>query len=265
MKNRQPAISVLMPVYNAERFLEEALSSISKQTFKDFELLIINDGSTDSSASIIQKYARDDPRIQIINQANQGVGDSLIRGANLVKGRYTARMDADDIALPSRLEEEYQYLESHPKCAVIATVVRVIDDAGKFKGFWTADKETLTPKQISSRLPIENCIAHPSIMIRTSVLKMFGFDASQVPAEDYDLWLRLLSAGYEIHKLPTPLMLYRVHDDSVSQQGNKKTSATRIILRSKYRFLRKQLIHARFGHVERGVLLSLIRRHTNVG
>lgn len=248
-----------MPVYNAEKYVGDAIDSILNQTFGDFEFIIIDDGSSDNSPNIIKKYSKKDPRIKIVTQSNKGVGASLISGVALAQGKYIARMDADDISLPARFKKQYEYLESNPHCAMISSVVQPIDEAGRFLEFWLPDKETISSEQIEKLLPIENCIAHPSIMIRAQIMKRFNYIEARVPSEDYDLWLRLIAAGYKIHKIDEPLLLYRVHDASITQSYNKSFSINRKILKVKLQFLIGQFTHARFGPVERRVLASFIR------
>ncbi|MGH7156947.1 MAG: glycosyltransferase [Candidatus Saccharimonadales bacterium] len=254
-----PRVSVLMPVYNAEKYIAQAIESILGQSFDDFEFIIVNDGSTDKSLGLISKYAKRDPRIRIVSQENSGVGASLIEAVALANGEYIARMDADDVSLPNRLARECQYLDSHPKCAVVASVVQPIGANGEFLEFWPPDKETVSYKDIRDRLPIENCLAHPSVMVRSQVLKKFNYIESQVPSEDYDLWLRLIAADYQIHKIDEPLFLYRMHSNSITQSYNQQFSVNRKMLRVKYKFLLGQLKRRRFGYVERKVFISATR------
>lgn len=208
MKN--PKISVLMPVYNAEKFLREAIDSILNQTFKDFEFLIINDGSTDSSKKIILSYK--DPRIKYFeNKKNIGVAKTLNKGLRLVKGKYIARMDADDISHSNRLHLQVNLLDQYPNCSLIASKVDTIDDSGKILGTWVTDLlDTYSNDQIRNQLPISNCLAHPSIVFRSRIIKMYYYNEGQHRGiEDYELWLRLANEGYRIEKIDKPLLLYR--------------------------------------------------------
>lgn len=261
--SRRPTVTVLMPVFNAEAYLKKAIESILKQTFKDYELLVINDGSSDSSLEIINNFAKNDDRIRCVSRGRRGIGYTLNEGISLAKGRFIARMDADDISAPDRLMKELDYLTSHPECDALFSRVQLIDVGGKSLGVeWEPDSAAIKPEEIKKYLPKENCCAHPTLMIRTETLRHFKYDARQVPSEDYDLWLRLISAGNEIHKLDEKLLLYRMHGASISQSSNQSSSPQKKILKAKYRFLLKQSVHMRFGSCERDVLLSLLHTFT---
>ena len=125
-----PKISVVMPAYNAAEYLDEAIRSILNQTFRDFEFIIINDGSTDDSISILDKQQKLDSRIRVYHQENQGMIAALNRGCRLARGKYIARMDADDISLPGRLEKQLKYMERHPQIGILGTWIYSIDKNG---------------------------------------------------------------------------------------------------------------------------------------
>ena len=204
-----------MPIFNGERFVREAVESILDQTFTDFEFLIIDDGSTDGSVEIIAAY--DDPRIRLVaNSKNLGVTASLNRGIDLAAGEYIARMDCDDISLPSRLAEEVAYLDQNPGCAMVAVMVVMTDEDGNERGEWLDDRKTSSHAAIYRFLPRANCIAHPGIMIRKSILSHYRYNDLQRVAQDYDLWLRMCADGLVIAKLAKPLLRYRIHTSSVT-------------------------------------------------
>lgn len=253
-----PIVSIVMPVYNADVYLPLAIESILNQTFSAFEFLIIDDGSTDSSPEIISNYANHDPRIKYVSHENRGIGAALNEGVSLACGKYIARMDADDISEAIRLEEQVGYLDKHPECTALFTEVRMVNEKGEPIEDWLPDRDNISPQEIRRFMPLENCCAHPSLMIRAKVMKRYMYDESQVPSEDYDLWLRLLSDGEELHKLDQRLLSYRLHDNSISQTSNRLGSPQKKYLKSKSRFLYKQIKGAHFGSLEMRVLNSLL-------
>lgn len=216
-----PSISIILPAFNSEAFIAEAIRSLLSQTFTDFELIIINDGSTDRTEEIILSFS--DPRIHYHrNQKNSGLICTLNKAIDLAKGKYIARMDADDICIPERLSIQKNFLDQNVDIAAVAAPVIFIDRAGKETGVWELDRQTLLPARIKKVMPYENCIAHPSVMIRGVVLKEFRYKDYQKNIEDYDLWLRLLNRGYAIGKTGMPLLLYRVHEASITGTSLKK-------------------------------------------
>ncbi len=254
----KPTVSVIMPVYNAGSYLKSAIDSVLDQEYTDFEFIIINDGSTDDSLKTIKKYAEKDSRIKLFSRKNEGYASALNWAIDLSNGKYIARMDADDISQKDRFKEQVTYLDKHPECAVLACRIQPVDENSSPISEWEADRIALEPKQIRSLMIKENCIAHPSIMARASIMHHFRYDASLSPSEDYDLWLRLLSDNFQIHKLNQKLVLYRIHSASVSQTSIRQTSVQRKYLTVKSRFLAKQLRRPRLGPVEIKVGYSLL-------
>lgn len=240
-----PKVTVLMPLYNGERFLREAIDSILGQTFADFEYLIIDDGSTDTSAELVASY--DDPRIRLVtNDANLGVTASLNLGIELATGEYIARMDCDDVSLPTRLAEQVAYLDAQPDCAVVAAMVTMIDENGRPCGDWPDDRQATTREAIRRFLPRANCIAHPGIMIRKSVLARYRYDSRHRVAQDYDLWLRIAADGLAIDKHPDPLLKYRVRAASVTAQSAGSVPDLKNV-RTKALFLRRHFAEKGFN------------------
>jgi len=229
-----PGVSVIMPVYNTAAYLGQAIESILGQTFTDLELLIINDGSTDSSASVIGQYK--DPRIIYVeNEVNKGLVYTLNRGIDLARGEWIARMDGDDISLTNRLEMQLNHLISHPGIDILATRIALMDESGADSGQWPADAANISPEQIRNYLPRDNCIAHPSIMARAAVMKKFRYREEQSESEDYDLWLRLVASGIGIHKLNTVLLRHRIVTNSFTRQRQKNVFSK--LARVKFRFI----------------------------
>lgn len=219
----KPAISIILPAYNAAKYIGETISSLLSQTFTDFELLVMDDGSTDDTIPVVQSFS--DGRIRLIeNGQNLGLVKTLNKAATLCKGQYAARMDADDIALPNRLQLQKDFLDQHPQTAAVAGWVSFIDENGTQTGVWELDRQTNTSAAIKKALLKENCIAHPTVMIRTAILQQFLYNPRQRNIEDYDLWLRLCAAGMQIEKVPEPVLLYRVHPASITGTKLKKTN-----------------------------------------
>ena len=212
-----PRVSFLIPVYNAERFLEETLDSVLAQTFSDFEVIAIDDGSTDASSEILATYAANDPRIRLVRQANGGVTKALNRGLQEVRGTYTARIDADDIALPDRLAIQVAWMDTHPECGVLGTAAHRIGPAGETLGTWVPPTD---PDLIRWRLTFGNCLIHPTILMRTGALRAIGgYDESVPTAQDYVLWVRLMQQA-EIRSIETPTIFKREWDGRVTQALN---------------------------------------------
>ncbi len=238
-------VTVLLPVYNCERYLAQAIRTVLNQSFKDFELLIINDGSTDSSEAIIGSFG--DPRIRYLkNETNQGLVNTLNRGLAAAAGKYIARMDGDDLMNENRLRLQLDFLLENPSFALVASTVELINEAGDFTGYWEQDKNNLTPGAIHRNLPKYNCIGHPTIMARSEILKKFSYLASQKLAEDYDLWLRMAAEGYQIAKLNQPLVQHRILGNSFTRT-RKYNFLTRIGF-VQVRFFYHQLIKGRLNY-----------------
>lgn len=235
----EPIVTVLMPVFNSGMYLKAAIDSVLAQSFADFELLLINDGSTDDSESIIQTY--NDHRIRAFyNEKNSGLIATLNRGISLARGIYIARMDADDICLPQRLALQVAFLEQHPEISFVATTIKLIDEAGRERGTWDLDQQTTTPQSIRATLPQKNCIAHPTAMGRTEAFRKYGYNAAQLHTEDYDLWLRVLNSGANIGKIKEPQLLYRQHSASVTSAKLKSSFAQKHFY-MKWRFLQAEV------------------------
>lgn len=218
-----PAVSVILPAYNCEKFIGKAIQSVLQQTFTDFELIIINDGSTDNTESIIHEF--DDQRIVYFrNSNNQGLVYTLNTAVSHANGKYIARMDADDICLRERLAKQKTFLDQNEDITVVASIIEFINEQEEKTGIWELDRQTITPAQIRRAILKQNCIAHPTVMIRSEIIKQLKYKEYQKNIEDYDLWLRLLNRGYKITKLDEPLLLYRIHDTSVTSVHLKKTN-----------------------------------------
>jgi glycosyltransferase involved in cell wall biosynthesis len=244
-------VSVILPVYNGEKYLREAIDSILAQTFSDFELLLLNDGSTDASESIIQSYA-DDRIVYIKNEKNCGLIYTLNKGIDLAKGEYIARMDADDIAFAKRLEKQLAFLEK-ANALLLFTRVNLIDAGGNSLPNWADDANNTTQEQIKSFLKKDNCLAHPTVMGKASVFKKYRYRYNQKYSEDYDFWLRCLADGLRLEKLPEPLLLHRILPTSATRF--KKVNLYYRLAKVKFRFLWPQMKKRRLTTFNAGVLL----------
>ncbi len=252
-----PRVSVLMPVYNGERFLREAIDSILGQSFHAFELIIVDDGSTDSSAACIASY-HDTRIISVTNEINQGIVVTRNRGIELARGEYIALMDCDDMSMPERLAAQVAFLDMHQSMAAVATSVECVDENGVFLNRWTDDRSTVTPDQIKALLPRANCVANSSLMIRADVLRKYRYQGTRDAVEDYDLLLRLVSDGLQVAKIPVPLLHYRIVNSSFSSLGRSLPSEYRHV-RAKSRFLRHAIVSKRLNLFCLQVSISLLR------
>lgn len=208
-----PRVSVVMPVHNGGVYLGHAVESILAQSFPDLEFVIIDDGSTDSTAEVLRRYEAADRRVRVYHQEKAGLVASLNRGCREAQASYIARMDADDIAFPDRLARQVEFLDTHPLVAVVGSAVIRIDAAGR------EIKRNVCPTshaEIVEALREYTCFTHPSVMLRADALAAVGgYRKAYKAAEDYDLWVRL-SERYELANLPDPLLYYRVYPEQVS-------------------------------------------------
>lgn len=214
--NDVPRVSVILPVYNAEQFVAEAVLSILGQSFSDFELIAIDDGSTDRSAAILDSLAAKDARIIVLRQSNSGLIATLNRGCASARGQYLARMDADDVSLPERLRTQVQYLENHPEIGIVGTWFQDISAGGTAGRVWPLPA---APAVVQWFLMFGDCIAHPSIMARSGVFRELGYyNSDALHVEDYDLWIRACAVT-KIANIRSVLLRYRFNAGSVSAQN----------------------------------------------
>lgn len=211
-----PAISVLMTVYNAERYLRLAVKSILDQSFQDFEFIIVDDGSTDNSINIITTI--NDLRIRLIRAAHAGLVPALNLGLGMVQGRYVARMDADDIAHPDRLAVQIAHLQAHPQTGLVCSDVRIINADGHVVGIQR--EPGLTHEWLRDGLLLRRRmkpVIHPSVMMRREVCEALGGYRAFDAAEDHDFWLRALD-WFEFDRLNQTLLDYRIHPGGISRE-----------------------------------------------
>jgi Glycosyl transferase family 2 len=226
-----PLISVLMPVRDGERFLGAALDSLRSQTLGDFEAIVVDDGSLDGTPSLLTAAAAREPRLRIERQDQAGIAVALNRALALATGRFAARLDADDIAMPDRFARQAAYLEAHPRVAVLGTGYAEIDADGRVlrRVVMPAD-----PGEIRRILPRTNCLAHPSVMMRReALLAAGGYRPALAGAEDYDLWLRLLG-DWDLANLPEALIGYRRHAAAGSLQSVRQHAFAELAARAAF-------------------------------
>ena len=217
-------ISVLMSVYNADKYLTEAMDSILAQTYSDFEMIVVNDKSTDESGDILKAFAQKDPRIVILENAqNIGLTKSLNRGLAIAKGEYVARMDADDISAPDRFEKQVAFLDAHLDYSFVSCIGRYIDENG--------NPERLRPfpetnEEIYAMMPKVDAVMHPGVMFRREDIARIGNYCEDFRVvQDYDLWFRGMAAGYKFYNIQEPLVLFR-RDESYN---TRKSRAYRLV------------------------------------
>lgn len=223
-----PRVSVLMAVYNAAPYVRASLESILTQSLGELEVVVVDDGSTDGSGAVVERMAAQDARVRVLRQENRGLPAALNAGLALARAPLVARMDADDLALPLRLERQAAYLDAHPEVAVLGGFVRTF---GQARGnVW---RYPVGPAAVAAAMPFVNPIAHPAVMFRRAVVEaQGGYDEANAYGEDYALWAAL-SARHALDNLPEVVLRYRVHGgqmgavraDDVRRQWYMRTQA----------------------------------------
>jgi glycosyltransferase involved in cell wall biosynthesis len=209
-----PRISCLLPVYDGEAFLAEAVRSILSQTYADFELVVVDDGSRDATPDILQGFAEQDDRVRVVRQENGGIVAALNAGLAASRGDYVARMDADDVSLPDRFQFQLDYLDAHPGCVLVGGFARSLKPDGSFDGRTTGGRHRRT--DLTCFPPRVAVAMHPLIMVRRAAMLQIGGYRSAFPhAEDYDLFLRLSKLG-TIDNPDHDLLIYRRHEGAIS-------------------------------------------------
>lgn len=213
---RSPIISVVMPVYNGGRFLAGAIESVLNQTFRDFEFIIVNDGSTDGSPAVLDGYAQRDVRIRLISRENRGLTASLNEAIALARGEWIARMDADDISLPDRFQKQMAWLQE--------TGADVCGGWVKLTGTWfhRVWRYYGSSEAIGLKLLFGSAFAHPAVMLRTSLAKANPYSEDARYVEDYELWTRLAGSGVKMTNYPGVVLRYRIHPGQVTTIRQKQ-------------------------------------------
>jgi glycosyltransferase involved in cell wall biosynthesis len=210
-----PKVSIILPVFNGEKYLEESINSILNQSYDDYELIIVNDGSVDGSQEIIESFS--DPRIRVLRQLNMGLPAALNNGIELSIGKYIARQDADDISLPLRLEKQVNFLEQNPQFGLVGSAAEIwveTSPSGRFHD------HPLNPGILEFELFFNNPFVHSSWMFRRNIISLVGIystDISRQPPEDYE-YISRIARYYQLANLQERLVIYREVENSLSSQ-----------------------------------------------
>lgn len=230
-------ISVILPVLNAEKFISAAIHSILSQTSCAFELLVVDNGSTDGTWNKIQLHAQKDKRIRILQEPRRGIAYALNTGLIEAKGTYIARMDADDISFPERLHAQATFLDQNPETGLVSGLVKFIGDETKSKGFNEFVNQLNAWKDEVSMYTyrfVETPVAHPSVMFRKSLIEKWGPYTEQEEPEDYELWLRWFSHGVRIHKLNQYVLQWTDLPNRLSRTNKNYNNEAFTRVRSRY-------------------------------
>ncbi len=220
MNRTQPVVSVALPAFNAGIFISEAIESIQNQTLKNWELMVVDDGSTDHTADLVEAFAKKDHRIRLIRINHSGIATALNVGMQHARSAYIARMDSDDVSLPDRLERQVNFLETHPEVDLVSSMVSLIKREKRAEGLetyvdWVNSLDT--SKNIAIGRFVDAPVIHPSVCFRAELINRYGgYQDGDFP-EDYELWLRWLDKGVRFSKLPEVLLQWRDHADKLTR------------------------------------------------
>ena len=220
----RPRVSVLLPAYNEEGFLEQAVESILGQTESSFEVLVVDDGSTDGSRALLERLAARDRRIKPVQQPHAGIAAALNRGIQEARGRYVARMDADDLAHPERLRLQAGYLDLHPDIGMVGSRVEYLGDASRNRGLavFVEWSNSLTgSRDIELYRFVETPFVHPSVMFRRELAERLGGYREGPFPEDYEMWLRWLEGGVRMAKLEETLLSWRERPQRLTRTDSR--------------------------------------------
>jgi len=228
----KPEISVIMSVYNGETYLEEAIRSVINQTFKNWELVVINDCSTDSTAEILERLASEDERIKVhTNEVNLRLPTSLNKAISLSTGKYIARMDADDICIPDRFEKQYKFMEEHKDIALSSCRFMTVKNGVYASGGAGGRCDNAA---IKAMLLVANPILHPGVIAKAEVMKKFNYDTTLTCTEDLELWTRMVMGNQKMAILPECLLIYRLHDKQIPSTTLERQHTEVLKIQQKY-------------------------------
>ncbi|HJQ09254.1 MAG TPA: glycosyltransferase [Candidatus Saccharimonadales bacterium] len=217
MASKHPLISVIMPVYNNDEYIKQAIDSILEQTYPHFELIALDDGSSDTSGAILDGYARTDNRVRVVHKKNEGLVKTLNRGIDMAKGEFIARMDGDDISFPRRFEQQIKILQNYPNVVLVAGGFEIIDEEGEF-----LYREVIPTgnDDIKRSMLLRNPVAHGSVMFRKSAYEKVGpYSDACGPTEDFELWSRLATVG-DFAGLEQTIFRWRVNLKGITRTKN---------------------------------------------
>ncbi len=235
-----PAVSVLLPCYNAAETLEETLESLTRQTLSDFEVVAVDDGSQDDTLGMLRDWAARDSRFRVLSCPHGGVIEASAAGLRACKARFVARMDADDRAHPQRLEKQVDYLEEHPEVAAVSCLVRAFPSESVREGFriyveWL--NSLVSDEDIKREIFVESPLPNPSVTFRAEWLERMGGYRERGWPEDYDLYLRMYLAGAKFAKIPQVLLKWREHPKRITRTDSRYSLEN--FLRAKAHFLKR--------------------------
>lgn len=244
MKNRTTNISlmnidvsVILPFYNCEETLELSIESIQRQTYDTFEFILVDNNSTDRSLQIAAECAAKDSRIVLLSEPHQGIVPALNTGIEHAKGKYIARMDADDISSPERLERQYEYLEKHSDTGLVASKVNYVGNETLNAGFFKYVKwnnRILSHEDISLNRFVESPVVHPTVMFRKELVDKYGAYLDGFFPEDYELWLRFLYHGVKMHKISEYLLDWKDSETRLTRSDDRYSTRAFFKIKSKY-------------------------------
>ncbi len=233
-----PRVSVLMPCYNVAATVDETLASLADQTWDDFEVIAVDDGSEDSTPDILETWTARDSRFRVLARPHAGIIPALNAGLDKCQGAYVARLDADDLALPDRLALQVDYLDQHPEVDLVGSLVEAFPKDQVREGFkiyidWL--NSLVTHEDIQREIYVESPLAHPSVTFRKEVVQQLGGYQEFGWPEDYDLWLRMNLAGKRFEKIPQILVQWREHEHRLTRTDSRYSVEN--FLRAKARYL----------------------------
>lgn len=217
MKHEVPLVSVVISIFNDEKYVESALNSVLEQTYENIELVVVNDGSQQATTDILRQFASTDERIRLIEQENHGLAYSLNKGIEMAKGYYIARMDSDDWSYPQRFQKQVEFLESNKDCVAVGSLAEIIDMEGDFVH---VRKVPLSREQTRRVLPNKTPFIHPSVMFRRESAIAAGLYPKVPISQDLFFFNRLAAVG-QFANIDIPLIKYRVHPKSLSRKSQK--------------------------------------------
>lgn len=232
---REKLVSIIMPAYNTEKYISQAIDSILNQTYKNFEFIIVDDGSTDNTCSIIMDYAKKDNRIIIVKRKNMGIVQSLNDAIRLSRGEYIARMDSDDIANIERIEKQVEYMNNHPDIYLLGTNFNLLYEEDmseasrkRYAGMHQRSKECIDKKNVFLSINEAQKFIHPSVMYKKEVFEIVGM-YKEFYMEDIELYFRIAAKGLGIAKLEEDLLTYRAREDSKSWTDSREIATTQLM------------------------------------
>ena len=223
-----PLISIVLPVFNAEKYLAESIESILNQTYTNFELIIIDDGSTDNSFDIVTNFANEDSRIISITRENRGLVKTLNEGILIAKGEWIARMDSDDVCMPDRLQVQLDFL-NRTKADLCGGWIRLLGTRTR-----RIRRYPMKDDEIKLLLCFRTAFAHPSIIIRASLIKRYLYNDNVERAQDYELWTRLAMSDVKMTNVQSVVLKYRIHSDQISENSREQQVKARDLAQKNY-------------------------------